>query len=146
MPDSDVHGPIDFILLEFPADRVTGAAAEAVMDLVDRGIIRVYDLLIISKSDDGTFSGVDVSDLTADHLGGFAAFSGARSGLLGDDDLRRAADAMRPGTIAALIVYENAWAVPFVAAARDAGGEVIASARIPAQDVMDALDALEMID
>lgn len=146
MSDTAVHGPIDFVLIEFPADRVTGAAADAILDLVDRGIIRVYDLLVISRSDDGTFSAIDVSDLTADHVGGFAAFSGARSGLLDDEDARRAADAMKPGTIAALIVYENAWAVPFVAAARDAGGDVIASARIPAQDVMDALDALETSD
>lgn len=146
MSDNDVHGPIDFMLIEFPADGGTGAAADAVMDLVDRGIIRIYDLLVIRKFDDGSFSGVDVGDLTVDHIGGFAVFSGARSGLLGDDDLRQAADAMKPGTIAALIVYENAWAIGFVAAARDAGGEVIASARIPAQDVMDALDAIEARD
>jgi len=143
MSTTAVHGPIDFVLIEFAADRVTGAAAEALMDLVERGVVRVYDLLVIRKDEDGTFSGVEISDLAADQVGGFNAFAGARSGLLDDDDLRQAADAMKPGTIAALVVYENAWAVPFVAAARDAGGQLIASARIPAQDVMDALDALE---
>lgn len=143
MPDSEVHGPIDFVLLEFPADRVTGAAAQAVMDLVDRGVVRVYDLLVVRKDEDGTVSGVELSDLTSDQVGGFSAFAGARSGLLGDDDARQAAEVMKPGTIAALLVYENAWAVPFVAATRDAGGQLIASARIPAQDVTDALDALE---
>jgi len=143
MSATAVHGPIDFVLIEFAADRVTGAAAEALMDLVERGVVRVYDLLVIRKDEDGTFSGVEISDLAADQVGGFNAFAGARSGLLDDDDLRQAADAMKPGTIAALVVYENAWAVPFVAAARDAGGQLIASARIPAQDVMDALDALE---
>lgn len=143
MSDTGVHGPIDFVLIEFPGDRVTGAAADALMGLVERGIIRVYDLLVIRKADDGTFAGIDVSDVSANNVGGFTAFTGARSGLLSDDDLRQAADAMEPGTVAALIVYENSWAVPFVKAARDAGGEVIASARIPAQDVMDALDALE---
>jgi hypothetical protein len=146
MSDSAVHGPIDFLLIEFPADRVTGAAAEALMDLVEGGVVRVYDLLVIRKDEDGTFAGVEVTDLTADEVGGFAAFAGARSGLVDDDDLGRAADVMKPGTIAALVVYENAWAVPFVAAARDAGGQLIASARIPAQDVMDALDALEASD
>lgn len=146
MSDSTAHGPIDFVLLEFPGDRLTGASADALMDLVERGIVRVYDLLVIRKDDDGSFSGVDITDLTADDVGGFAAFAGARSGLLGDDDLRQAADAIKPGTVAALIVYENAWAVPFVAAARDAGGQLVASARIPAQDVMDALDALETTD
>lgn len=141
-----IHGPIDFVLLEFPANRVKGAAAEALMDLVDRGVIHVYDLLVVRKDEDGSFSGLEVSDLTADQVGGFSAFAGARSGLLGDDDVSQAADAMKPGTIAALIVYENTWAIPFVAAARDAGGQLIASARIPAPDVMDALDALEAID
>lgn len=143
MSETATHGPIDFLLLEFPGDRVTGAAADALMDLVDLGIVRVYDLVIVRKDDDGTFSGVDVSDLSAAHVGGFTAFAGARSGLLDDDDLRQAADALKPGTIAALIVYENTWAIPFVAATRDAGGQVVAGARIPAQDVMDALDALE---
>jgi len=146
MSDSTVHGPIDFVLIEFPGDRLTGASADALMDLVDRGIVRVFDLLVIRKEDDGSFSGLDVSDLSADHVGGFTAFAGARSGLLGDDDVRQAAEAMKPGTVAALIVYENVWAIPFVAAARDAGGQLVASARIPAQDVMDALDALEATD
>lgn len=146
MSDADVHGPIDFVLIEFPGDRLTGGAADALLDLVDRGIVRIYDLLAVRKDDDGTFSGIDITDLSTDTLGGFTAFSGARSGLLGDDDLAEAAEAMKPGTVAALIVYENAWAIPFVAAARDAGGQLVASARIPAQDVMDTLDALEADD
>jgi len=145
MSDSVTHGPIDFVLIEFAGDRLTGGAADALMDLVDRGIVRVYDLLVIRKDSDGSFTGIDVTDLSADHVGGFTAFAGARSGLLGDDDLRQAADAMQPGTVAALIVYENSWAIPFVAAARDAGGQLIASARIPAQDVIDALDAVETV-
>ena len=145
MSDTVTHGPIDFVLIEFVGDRLTGAAADALMDLVDRGIVRVYDLLVVRKDDDGSFSEIDITDLSADQVGGFNVFAGARSGLLGDDDLRQAADAMQPGTVAALIVYENSWAIPFVAAARDAGGQLIASARIPAQDVMDALDALETV-
>lgn len=145
MSDSVTHGPIDFVLIEFAGDRLTGGAADALMDLVDRGIVRIYDLLVIRKDSDGSISGIDISDLSADHVGGFTAFAGARCGLLGDDDLRQAADAMQPGTVAALIVYENSWAIPFVAAARDAGGQLIASARIPAQDVIDALDAVETV-
>lgn len=145
MSDDDLQGPIDFVLIEFAGDRMTGGAADALMDLVDRGIVRIYDLLVIRKDSDGSFSGIEVSDLSADDVGGFTAFAGARSRLLGDDDLRQAADAMEPGTVAALIVYENTWAIPFVAAARDAGGQLIASARIPAQDVVDALDAVETV-
>jgi hypothetical protein len=138
---TEVHGPIDFLLLEFPADQLTGEAAPALRDLVERGIIRLYDLLVISKAEDGSVEALELTDPAG--AGGFAYFAGARSGLLGDDDLRDAADAMTPGTVAALIVYENSWAIPFVAAARNSGGDVIASARIPASDVMDALEALE---
>lgn len=139
----EIHGPIDFVLIEFPSDRLTGAAGDALLDLVDRGIIRIFDLLVIQKHDDGSFSGLDISDLSADQLGGFTAFEGARSGLLGDDDIGEAADALKPGTTAALILYENTWAIPFVAAALDAGAQMVASQRIPATEVMAALDELE---
>jgi Family of unknown function (DUF6325) len=141
MTTTDVHGPIDFLLIEFQGDRLTGGAAQALLELVDKGIVALYDVLIVGKDDDGTPYGVDLAD-GVDQLGGFADLAGGRSGLLTEDDMRQAAEAMQPGTLAALIVYENTWAVPFVAAAMAAGGEFIAGARIPAQDVMDALDAL----
>jgi hypothetical protein len=137
----DVHGPIDFVLIEFPQDRLTGRAGEALMDLVERGVISLYDALVISKDDDGRVDVLEISDPAV--AGAFASFAGARSGLLGDDDVAEAAGAMEPGTVAALIVYENTWARPFVAAARDSGGELVASARIPAADVIAAAEALE---
>jgi hypothetical protein len=143
MTAADVHGPIDFLLLEFPGDRLTGSTARALMDLIERGTVRVYDLMVIGKRRDGSVYQVDLQDPSAEQLGGFIEFAGARSGLLGEDDVREAAGAMRTDTVAALVVYENTWAIPFVAAARENGGEVIASARIPATDVMDALEALE---
>jgi hypothetical protein len=139
---TDVHGPVDFVLLEFPRDRLTGEASRALIDLVERGIVRIYDLIVISKDSDGTASMLELTDL-GPGAGGFAYFAGARSGLLGDEDMQEAAAAMTPGTVAALIVYENSWAIPFVAAARNSGGELIASARIPAPDVMAAVEALE---
>ena len=138
---NDAHGPIDFLLIEFPNERTDGSAAQALLDLVEAGTIRLLDLVVARKEEDGTVEVIDVEaagDVTA-----FVQFSGARSGLLGEDDVQEAGSAMAPGTTAALIVFENAWAVPFVAAARNNGGEVIASMRIPASDVMDALDALE---
>lgn len=146
MTDIDVHGPIDYLLLEFPDQRPTGATAAALRDLVAGGLVRVYDLLLIRKDDDGTVSGIELTDLSDEGLGGFRAFAAARSGLLGDDDLDAAAAAMEPSTVAVLLVYENTWAIPFVAAAREAGGEVIASERIPATDVMRALELLESLE
>jgi hypothetical protein len=142
---TDAHGPIDFVLIEFSADELTGEVAPALLDLVDQGVVRLLDLLVISKAEDGTYGTVELSDPTGPGAS-FRYFAGARSGLLGDDDMAQAADAMRPGTVAALIVYENSWAVPFVGAVMDSGGELIASARIPAPAVMAALDALDSED
>ena len=141
MTTADVHGPIDFVLIEFSADRLTGGAAQALLDLVDKGIIALYDVLVVGKADDGSAYAVDLAD-GAD-LGDFGDLAGVRSGLLTDEEMHEAAATMQPGTLAVLIVYENTWAVPFVAAAMESGGELIAGARIPAPLVMDALDALE---
>ncbi len=141
--DEDVHGPIDFVLIEFSGDKFTGEGAAALLDLVESGIVRIYDILVIRKDADGTFSGFEIEDLDVDSVGAFFAFEGARSGLLGDEDVAEAAGAMEPGTVAALIVYEDLWAIPFVAATIRAGGQMIASQRIPALDVMAALDAIE---
>ena len=142
MTTGDVHGPIDFILIEFSADRLTGGAAQALLDLVDKGIVALYDVLVVGKADDGSVYALDLAD-DVDQLGGFADLAWVRSGLLTEEDMHEAAATMQPGTLAVLIVYENTWAVPFVAAAMESGGELIAGARIPAQVVMDALDALE---
>lgn len=138
---AELHGPVDFVLLEFPRDQLTGEASQALLDLVERGVIRLYDLLVISKNEDGSVEVLELGDPSG--VDGFAYFSGARSGLLGDDDVEEASSAMQPGTVAALIVYENSWAIPFVGAVRNSGGELIASARIPAPVVMEALEAME---
>jgi len=137
---ADAYGPIDFVLIEFPPGNPDGAAAGALAELIDNGTIHLLDLLVVHRDEDDTISVIDV-DAAGDTS--FAQFSGARSGLIGDDDVSQAGEALTPGSTAALIVYENAWAAPFVAAVRSHGGEMIASMRIPAQDVIDALDALE---
>jgi hypothetical protein len=140
-PYADVHGPVDFLLIQFPMDRLTGEVTPRLVELVEAGIIRIYDLLVITKSEDGAVEAVELRDSPVAQ--DFQYFAGASSGLLGNDDVREAAEAMDPGTVAALLVYENSWAVPFVAAARNSGGEVIAGGRIPADVVMEVLDALE---
>jgi hypothetical protein len=137
------HGPIDFMLLEFPEEADTKACADAIMDQVRRDVIRLYDVLLIRKALDGSYSGVDFTDVSSAGVGGFTVFEGARSGLIHDDDVREAVEVVQPGTMAALIVFENMWAAPFVSAASDAGGELIASQRIPARDVIEALERLE---
>jgi len=135
---ADVTGPVDYLVLRLPTDRRDGSVAAALADLVDSGTITLLDLMVVQKDDDGVVSGVDL-----DVLGGeLTVFAGARSGLLGDDERADAGSILDPGSTAAVLLYENAWARGFVAAARDQGAEVLASARIPATTLMDALDAL----
>jgi Family of unknown function (DUF6325) len=137
-------GPIDVVVIGYPAGApMTGDAMPIFLDLVDRGIIRVFDALFIRKDEDGTFSGFDLSDLDQDTAGDLVAFSGATTGLLGDDDVAQAAAEIEPGSAAVMILYENRWAAPFIAAVRRNGGELIASGRIGVQDLIDALDAAE---
>jgi hypothetical protein len=137
-------GPIDIVVIAYPADApMTGEAVPLFIDLIERGIVRVLDVMFVTMDADGTFSGFDATDLDEDSVGDFSAFSGASSGLLGDEDVQTAAEAIEPGSAAVMIVYENRWAAPFVAAVRRNGGVLVASERIPAQDLLDALDAAE---
>lgn len=141
MSSPDVYGPIDFLVLQYPRDASGAPTAEALVDLLARGVVRLYDLLVVERDDDG---GCREVDLTAGGpLGDLRAFRGARSGLLGADDLDELAAVIDPGTVGVVVLYENAWAVPFVAAARAEGAEAVAGNRITAQQIMDALDALE---
>jgi dihydroorotase-like cyclic amidohydrolase len=137
-------GPIDIVVIAYPADApMTGEAVPLFMDLIERGIVRVLDVMFVTKDADGTFSGFDAPALDEDSVGDFSAFTGASSGLLGDEDLETAAQAIEPGSAAVMIVYENRWAAPFAAAVRRNGGVLVASERIPVQDLLDALDAAE---
>ena len=140
----DELGPIDIVVIGYAPDApMTGEAVPLLVDLVERGIIRVLDVLFVMKNADGTYSGFDATDLTDKGVGDFAAFEGASSGLLGDEDAGQAAEAIEPGSAAVMIVYENRWAGPCIAAVRRNGGVPLAFERIPAQDVIDALDALD---
>ncbi len=140
MTDREIHGPIDFILLEFPAGAGTGGVVDALTDLLDRGVVALYDIMVVSKGQDGSHARIDLTDAAAD---GFGALAGAQSGLFDDTDLDEAAAALEPNTVALLIAYENLWAVPFVTAAVEAGGQAVAGERIPAQVLIDALDSTE---
>ncbi|HKI67013.1 MAG TPA: DUF6325 family protein [Solirubrobacterales bacterium] len=138
----DEMGPIDYVVLEWPGRQPNGEAAPHLIDLVDRGLIRIIDLAFVTKDEDGSVAGLELNEL-GEQVEQFAAFAGASSGLLGDDDLNEAANALEPGTSAAVLVYENRWAAPLAAALRRSGGELVASGRIPIQDLEAALDAAE---
>jgi hypothetical protein len=135
-------GPVDIVVIGYPADApMTGSAAQVLLDEVDKGTIRVLDALFVTKDADGTYSGFDATGLEAGKVGDFALFEGASSGLLGDDDVATAADALEPGTSAAMIIYENRWAVPFIAAVHQNGGVFLDAQRLPHQDLIDAVEA-----
>ncbi|WP_407320377.1 DUF6325 family protein [Isoptericola halotolerans] len=136
-------GPVDYLVVELPTDRATGDAAfPHLVDLVDRGIIRILDLVIVSRDADGSVVGIGMDELD-DGSTSLEVFAGARSGLLDEDDLAEAADVVAPGTTAAVLVYENAWAAPFATALRRNGARLVASGRIPVQALLASLDADE---
>jgi uncharacterized protein DUF6325 len=142
--NDDALGPIDVVVIGYPPGApMTGEAVPIFLDLVDRGIIRVLDARFVRKDADGTFSGFDLADVDEDTAGDLTALAGASTGLLDDDDVALTAAEIEPGSAAVMIVYENRWAGPFVAAVRSNGGVLIASQRIGVQDLIDALDAAE---
>jgi hypothetical protein len=139
-------GPIDFLALELPGARMTGEGMSIIVDLVERGIVRVLDMRAVVKAEDGTITAVAITDLDGDGVLDLAIFEGAASDLLDEDDITEAASLIEPGNAVALLVYENTWAGPFVSAMRRAGATVIASARIPGDEVVARLDALEAME
>jgi hypothetical protein len=143
MTDLDEMGPIDYLVVEFPGSRMTGEGLPLLVDLVERGIIRILDLLFVKKELDGSVAGVAIADLDKDGKLDLAVFEGASSGLLGKDDIEEAGDVLEPGSSAGILIYENRWAAPFAAALRRGGGQLVASGRIPVQAVLSALDATE---
>ena len=141
--DLDQMGPVDYLVVAFPTERMTGEAFPLLIDLVDRGVIRILDLEFIRKDEDGTVTTLSQVDLERMKVLEAALFDGAASGLLRPDDLAEAAAALDPGTAAGVLVYENVWAAPFAAALRRSGGQLVASGHIPVQDLVAALDARE---
>jgi hypothetical protein len=136
-------GPIDCVVIEFPDGQPKGEAAPLLLDLVDRGIIRILDLMFITKDEDGTIAGLEITDLDDKGAGELVVFAGASAGLLTDEDRQEAGNVLEPGTAGAVLMYENRWAAPFAKAVRKAGGQLVAFERIPVQAILAALDATE---
>jgi Family of unknown function (DUF6325) len=136
----DEMGPIDYIVLEWPGEQPHGEAAPLILDLVDRGIIRILDVAFLVKDQDGSTATMSLDELAP---AGFSEFAGASSGLLGQEDLDDAATSLNPGTSAAVLVWENRWAAPVASALRRSGGQLVASGRIPVQAILASLEAVE---
>lgn len=137
-------GPVDVVVIGYPKDAPrTGEAIPLFIDLVDKGVVRVLDVLLVQKDDDGTISGVEITDIDGDGVDDLVVFAGARTGMLGEEDASTAGEALEPGEAAVMICFENTWAAPFATAVRRNGGRVLAFERVAAQDVLDTLDALD---
>lgn len=139
----DSMGPIDYLVVEFPGNRMTGEGFPLLVELVERRIIRILDLVFVRKELDGSVSGLAVADLDSDGQLDLAVFEGASSGLLDADDVQDAGSILRPGCSAGILMYENLWAAPLASALRRGGGQLVASGRIPVQALLAALDAAD---
>jgi len=135
-------GPVDYVVIEWPGKQPKGEVAPMIIDLVDRGLIRILDVALMVKAEDGSVAALDLGEINGDSAG-FGEFEGASTGLIGQDDLQEAAAALEPGTSAAILVWENRWAAPIAVAIRRSGGQLAASGRIPIQGILAALEAAE---
>ncbi|MGA9870471.1 MAG: DUF6325 family protein [Rhodococcus sp. (in: high G+C Gram-positive bacteria)] len=142
--DLDDLGPVDYLVIEFPADRTPdGSALPYLVDLVERNLIRVLDLSFVHKDLDGSVGGVEIEDLGLTGDFDVTLFAEAKSGLLDVTDLDGAASVLEPGCSAAILVYENSWAAPFATALRRNGAQLVATGRVPVQALLASLDSLD---
>ena len=141
MNDVEEMGPVDYLVIEFPGNRMTGEAFPLLVDLAERGIIRVIDLVFVRKDSDGSVRALEMRN-AGDEVD-LTVFEGASSGLLDQGDLEEAGAALEPGNSAAVLVYENLWAAPLARALRRSGAQFVAGGRIPVQALLASLDAAE---
>jgi len=136
----DELGPVDYLVVEFPGSNFTGEILPELADLVARGIVRVLDLVVIKKEDDGTFEAFEFGDVDNSLLGELREMERELADLLSEEDVAAVAEALEPGSTAALLVYENLWAAPFASAVRRSGGQLVANGRIPVQALLGAIE------
>jgi Family of unknown function (DUF6325) len=141
--DVDELGPVDWIVVEFPGSKFNGQIAPALLDLVERDLIRVLDLLVLKKDADGLLEAFELSDLDQGEIGDLRTYEAELAMLLSEEDVTSLAAAIEPGSSAGVLVWENTWAAPFASAVRRSGGQLVASGRIPIQALLAAIEADE---
>src|SRR5262249_55619017 len=139
--EAGAHGPISYLIVEFPGNKMTGDGLAALVDLVDRGLIRILDLTFVTRDADGTVSGIDIQDIDNDGELDLTIFEGVSSGLVDEGDREEAASAIEPGSSAGILIFENVWALPFVQGLRRGGAELVAAGYVPADALLASLDA-----
>ncbi len=144
MPDeAQALGPVSYLIVEFPGNKMTGEGFPILVDLVDRGIIRILDLMFITRDADGSTRVVDLRDLDRDGRFDLAVFEGVASGLLDASDAADAGAVIEPGSSAGILLFENRWATPFVQALRRGEAELVAAGYVSQDDIIASLDAAE---
>jgi hypothetical protein len=141
--DADALGPISYLIVEFPGNKMTGEGFEILVDLVDRGLIRIIDLTFVTCDEDGTIRALELQEIDSDKSFDLTVFEGASSGIMDDSDLADAASVITPGSSAGILIFENRWATSFVQALRRADGQLIAAGYIPQDTILASLDATE---
>ena len=141
MAEETSMGPISYLIVEFPGNKMTGEGLQALVDLTDRGLIRVLDLVFVKRELDGTVEAIEITDLDHDGELDLVVFEGASSGLLDESDLSDAEAAIEPGSSAAIMIFENSWAAAFTKAMRSSGAELVAAGYIPQDALLASLDA-----
>ncbi len=140
--ESEAMGPVSYLIVEFPGNKMTGEGFQALIDLVDRGVIRILDLEFVTRRDDGSVAALSLQELDGGEFD-LTLFEGASSGLLDQSDFDGAQDAITPGSSAAILLFENRWATTFVQGIRNGGAELVAAGYIPLADIAASLDAAE---
>ena len=140
--ESEAMGPVSYLIVEFPGNKMTGEGFQALIDLVDRGVIRILDLEFVTRRDDGSVAALSLQELDGGEFD-LTLFEGASSGLLDQSDFDGAKDAISPGSSAAILLFENRWATTFVQGIRNGGAELVAAGYIPLADIAASLDAAE---
>jgi hypothetical protein len=146
MTDEQAMGPISYLVVEFPGSKMTGDGFTELVDLVDRGLVRILDFEFITKDIDGSVRAVELRDIDRDGQIDVAVFEGVTSNMLDTTDLGDAASVIEPGSSAGILLFENRWATKFTQAMRAGGGELVAAGYIPADDLVASLDAIEQTD
>jgi hypothetical protein len=136
----DELGPVDYLVVEFPGSNFNGEIMPELIDLVNRGVVRVLDLVLIKKQEDGSYEAFEFADIEEGVLGELRELERELADLLSEDDVAAVADALEPGSTAGLLIYENLWAAPFASAVRRSGGQLVASGRIPVQSLLAAIE------
>jgi hypothetical protein len=137
-PEPDL-APVDYVILEFDSLEPTGEGLDVLLDLVERGIIRILDFQVLKRNADGTVVGLKAEDVSGTGVGSVDVFIASSSGLLTQDDYDAAAAILQPGSTAVALLYENTWAIPFVRSVRNRGGRVVTSRRVSVDDILAAL-------